>query len=548
MKLKYPFILTAALVCCLSCVSTNLELGGNLVPVDQTYKIYCDTVFFAGENAAAITNRAADSLSGYSNSRVTIGAVRDEYNRLCTRSSAITLIPMYDSVLNLGTNPEFQSFVLYLLRDSVSVADRNQANIIQNVKVSALSKAIDPAKDYDINSKPSVKAGSITNGTPIISAEDNLVVFFTKEFAQPFLDLKNEDVQDIDTFLEKIPGIYIQTDEPEGRGGRINIFDLQLAYDSSDGISGNYAQIEFSAEFEGERKDTNLIFLLGALDFYDIDSLLTNGTIGELPQYALNVTTQESSDLIGLADEKLYCEGGGGLKPVVSAKSIKDMVSSLVASKGGDPTGTVINKASLVFPYEYDASKYEEGYKYPQILSPTCRLRSDTTVVFMGLTDASSSDENQGDINRSTSRYSPDITYHVQELLKMDDDKLASGNYDIWLLNVANETVTTTSSSSSDEMSEYYQYLAYQSYYNSMYGGYGGYGGYGYGSYGGYGYNSYNNYYSYMMAAMYANTSSTTTQTESQIDKDRYYWAPLNGPQSQNPPMLVVTYSIPNSR
>ena len=79
----------------------------------------------------------------------------------------------------------------------------------------------------------------------------------------------------------------------------------------------------------------------------------------------------------------------------------------------------------------------------------------------------------------------------------------------------------------------------WQSYYNDMYGyGYGG----GYSDY-------YSNYYTYaMMAAMYG--SSTTSESISrQLDKDRYYNAVLNGPDSgtelDEVPRLELTFAIP---
>ena len=166
----------------------------------------------------------------------------------------------------------------------------------------------------------------------------------------------------------------------------------------------------------------------------------------------------------------------------------------------------------------------------------------------MGLTDSSDSQEDQGDIDRSNLQFSPDITYHLQALLKMDDEKIDNGNYDIWLLTMADEEVTTASTAQSDEMSEYYQYLAYQNYYNDMY-GYGGYGGYGYGGYGygGYG-GGYSNYYSYMMAAMYMNANSgSSTSLKTQLDINRFYRFALNGPTaSGRRPELRLVFSVPN--
>ena len=165
----------------------------------------------------------------------------------------------------------------------------------------------------------------------------------------------------------------------------------------------------------------------------------------------------------------------------------------------------------------------------------------------MGLTDSSSSEENQGERDLSRLSFNPDITYHAQELIGMseDDRSLAAGNYDIWLLIMHNDMVTTTSSGNSD-LSDYYQYLAYQSYMSNMYGGYGGYGGYGYGGYGSYG---YSNYYNYAMLAQMYGQSTTSTSSQTNLDRDRYYYCRLYGPAAADEslrPTLSFTYSIPN--
>ena len=85
---------------------------------------------------------------------------------------------------------------------------------------------------------------------------------------------------------------------------------------------------------------------------------------------------------------------------------------------------------------------------WPYRLSPTCRfVYEDGTTAYMGLTDAGSSSENQGDVDRALLCYAPDVTFHMQELLKIDESEsdkartknLLAGNYDIWLLVNAKE-------------------------------------------------------------------------------------------------------------
>ena len=337
------------------------------------------------------------------------------------------------------------------------------------------------------------------------------------------------------------------------------MFRLQVDYDSKNYyIRGNHASLNFSAEFDGVRKDTTLMFYYGATDFYDLDSLFRTTGNGSFPQYALNLTSQETEALAGQAGEKLYVEGGGGLKPRITGLELKHLAEDAIREAGGDPATSVINKASVILPFEFPED-YNDMDRWPQVLSPTCRIITEPDedgeggmATFMSLSDSSDENANLGDVNRSTLKYSPDITYHVQSLVRIDENdtsdeqtkKLLNGSYDVWFLIMANELIETTDVSSSST-NDLYSYLAYQNYYNSIY-GYGGYGyGYGYGGYSDY----YSNYYTYaMLAAMYSN-ANTTTQTETvMLDKDRYYNAALNGPDYPDEslvPQLRITFAIP---
>lgn len=452
--MKFKFIaFAAAFACCLSCVDVNNELGGSLIPIDQTYSIYTEQ-----SPLPSIRMQMADSLSGFSNNRITIGAVRDDTYGLSTRSSAVYLVPLTNS-LDFGENPEVRNFRFSAALDTTSFCDEAQKHILQNVNVYELLEPIDAKKNFDCNAELDHSTTIVSKGTPIANGRDSLVFGFTKEYAQKYLSLTDDDLKDIKKYLQKVPGIYIDTDKPSGKGGRINMYDLQLGYDqSSHVLTGNMARLTVRTKYPNwdRRKDTTFYFYYSPLDFYKIDSLLSGTSSGSLPQYSLNMTGHSSREMAGEATDKVLIEGGGGLKPVITAREIKDVASSIITSKGGDPAKVVINKATLILPFEFP-DDYTEMDRYPVMLSPTCRIKNDTTATFMGLTDASSSDENQGDIDRSNLRFAPDITYHMQEILKMDDEKIDSGNFDIWFLIMANEIVKTESSSSSDDMSEYYQ-------------------------------------------------------------------------------------------
>lgn len=571
MKRILPAI-AAALLCCTSCIDMDPELGGNLIPIDQTYSVHPKE---APLPPGSIFTSLTDSLSGYSQSRITIGAIRDGVFGLTERSCALTIVPVKDT-LDFGNvkAAKILGFHFAAVADSVSVASLDQSRIIQQVRVNPLNAPISAGHDYDcLGSTISAdRSVSIVKGTPTINGTDSLSFDFTEEYARRFLSLTQADLSDFNAYSKKIPGILISTDAPAGDGGRINIFELQLGYDSEEEyVTGNYIKLHLKCDYDYDNiaeKDTVFNFIYGLTSFEKIDSLFTSTSRGNYPQYALNLTSHETRPLAGPAGETVQIEGGGGLKPVISALSLKHLAEDIIRSEGGDPRGAVINKASLILPFPFP-DDYREMFKFPQVLSPTCRLRqNDTIVTFASLADAASSNENQGEINRSTLRYEPDITYHLQEILKIHETpedgesdidilrrgKLERGEYDIWLIITSHEVIKTSGTSSS--LNDYYQMLAYQNYYNSMYyGGYGGYGygygGYGYGGYGGYGYDPYTNYYSMMMlSSMYGNNSSSTS-TQDMLDKDRYYCGTLYGPEYPDAslrPVLELTFSLPGGK
>lgn len=532
---KGTIALVAAVFCCISCIDMNYRVGSSLIPGIQNYTLYTVSI-----PIPEVEMRMADSLSGYSSTRITIGALRDEEYGLGTRSCILTLVPLVQDSINIGDNPVFKSFHFAAAKDTVSFRDPNQERIFQTFNVYELSEPVNPSVNYDCNLSVTHSGTRVNKSSILYTGDDSLSFNFTEEFGTKFLSLTTEDIADMDTYLQKFPGIYFECEEPAGLGGRINIFDLQLGYNSDYAyLEGNYAQLNYSAEFDGERIDTTLLFYYGATDFYDLDSLFSYSGTGSFPQYSLNLTSHETRDRAGLATDKIYVEGGGGLKPVVSGAQLKTLAENAILEVGGNPETAVINRATVVLPFEFP-DDYTDMDFWPQILSPTCRLISDTIATFMGLTDTSDENEDQGDINRSTLRYSPDITYHVQSLIRIDEDDdnnsatqmFKQGMYDVWFLIMANETTVTTTSGSS-ELSELYSYLAFQSYYNDLYG---------YGS----SYSSYySNYYSYALLASLYGSSTQTESVTVELDKDRYYYGVLLGPESSDPPMLKLTFGIP---
>ena len=543
-----------------ACVKTNSEIGKDLIDKSLLFDTY--TVEFPIED---IRLRRADDLSGFSDTRITIGAVRDDTFGLTTRASAFTLVPALDT-LDIGDDPRFVKFSVHFAADTISTPYPGEKNIFQNLYVYSLTDTLS-SKRSGTNLDVPHGTEIITRGIPVYDGKDSLCLEFTPAFGQRYIDAlkrlgpelvnrsKESPVDRYKEFVKAVPGIYIETDIPEGNGGRINLFELSLLSVSNNYYyrNNNIATLTVNSIYDGVRKDTSFIFIPGEPAFYNEAEYLDKNQ--KFYQYAFNHTTHEAPE--GVAVDDIRIEGGGGLKPVFPMAPIQEKVREAIVARGGNPAKVVINKASIILPFEMPDDETLVDL-FPSMLSPTIRKTSDDNIVsFAGLTDASASSENQGDLDRANLRYAPDITYHLQEVLQRDD--LASkDDADIWLLTVHSETVANANGNAEQEA--YYQQMMYAMYYNNLYGGYGGYGGYGYGGYGygygGYGgYGGYSNYYNYMMMAqMYASMNQTTYSTTQELDKDRYYRAILNGPAAttvntytgaRRVPTFRVTFSVP---
>lgn len=569
---KSVLVFGAALTCAASCVYVDDNLGRNFIPKDQIYEVKVASLPLDRET---VWTEPSDSLSCYSSSRITVGAIRDGLG-ITGRASAFTVVPVLDTI-DLGENPKLREFHFNFTRDTTSYKSDGQKNIIQNIKVYALKQRLDSTFMFSsfFNETEHVRLadGTITDGIPVYGGGDSLSFNASPEYAREYIDLfkKNPTIHaDQTAFLNKIPGIYVKTDDPVSEGGRINMFDVAIGVENYY-VTGNYAELKITSKYgKRENVDTSFLFYFGPADRTDSKTTqsafnicrqetdaLKDGAV--LPGFKVeedNPGSAKSRKRIYHDDGKdIVIEGGSGLKPVISAKGLQALIFDRLSQDGVSPDNVIINKATIVFPFKFP-DNHEDMKLYPPVLSPTSKisLKSEGDngetlkyATYAGLTDASVESENQGDVNRSLSVYSPDISHHVQEVIRLKEDADFE-RYDIWMLIMAYETVTT-SSSNDDEMNEYYQNLAYANYYNNLYGyGYGGYG-YGYGGYGydsyGYGYNNYLNYQ--MLASMYSNSGSSKESTELMLDKDRYYDCVLGGTEAEDEslrPYIKLVYSI----
>ena len=532
-----------------SCVKVDNSLGKSLVDKSLLFDTY--TIEFPLEE---IQLRKSSDLSGYSDTHLTLGALRDQTFGLTTRDAAFCLIPAQDT-LDLGQDPRAVSFDLYFEGDTVSCADNTQARILQNIYVTELTAKL-PSTNASTNQEIPHGSELITDGLPVYDGSGALSFNFTQSFAQKYVDViksmgpvfrdhSEGGVDKYEDYVKALPGIYLATDRPAGLGGRINLFEFSCLSVSSNRYyrNNNIGILKVHSRWNGVEKDSSFVFVPGEPEFYQEAEIVGNNQ--KIYQFCFNRTGHETTE--GPVSSAVLVEGGGGLKPVILASELQRKTLQAIAAQGGSAESAVIVKATILLPFELPAD-YDELNYFPTVLSPTIRTSGEDSegnevISFAGLTDASVSSENQGDIDRANLQYAPDITYHVQEILTREDLDTAT-DADIWLLTIHTEKVAEASGSLYD--SEYYQQLMYASYYNSLYGG--GYGGYGYGGYGygGYGNYGYSNYYNYMMLAqMMAASEQQSYSYTTELDKDRFYRGLLNGYGASRPPLFRITYAIP---
>ena len=277
-----------------SCVYVNEELGDSFIPIEHQWDVFAP----AAEDLEEIGIQMADSLSAYSSTRFTFGAVNDGVLGTSVKSTSFTLVPLVDSI-DFGKNTKIRQFHFTAVRDTLSTVHDNQLKMLQNVYVSELKQPLDSNVLYagafmhpEIREKYLDLDNRITVGVPVYDGGDSLSFDFSLEFAESVMErVKNARLDSIDYYIEKLPGIYITTDEPAGEGGRINMFGLNFKMDSYGYLTGNYAELKFTAEYEGREEpvDTSVIFFFGPAEFMKKESR-------EYPtQLAFNASSHESA-------------------------------------------------------------------------------------------------------------------------------------------------------------------------------------------------------------------------------------------------------------
>ena len=214
-------VIGAILLGSASCVDIDEHLGKNLIPTEHQWDVYAPDATRLND----ITIEMSDSLSAYSTTRFTFGAINDGVLGTTRKSTSFTLVPYIDS-MDFGRNTKIRQFHFTAVKDTLSTISDNQLKILQNVYVSELKRPLDSTVLYtgafmrpEIQERFLDPDKRITVGTPVYNGGDSLSFDFSKEFTESFVErLKKADLDSIDLYLNTLPGIYITTDSPAGEG------------------------------------------------------------------------------------------------------------------------------------------------------------------------------------------------------------------------------------------------------------------------------------------------------------------------------------------
>ena len=88
-----------------SCITVDETLGENFIPTEHQWDVFAP----AAEDLEDICLQMADSLTAYSSTRFTFGAVNDGVLGTSVKSTSFTLVPLVDSI-DFGKNTKIRQF------------------------------------------------------------------------------------------------------------------------------------------------------------------------------------------------------------------------------------------------------------------------------------------------------------------------------------------------------------------------------------------------------------------------------------------------------
>ncbi len=521
-KISLLALLAAAGAAFVGCIPTDRALGAAYVPTDQDLTI--NTIEFD----LPLELACSDTIQSYSSSSLAVGTLNTPTFGTVKVSSTFSLVPADDSLRFTG-NPVFKRMYWEATVKSSQMFSDDQNSLVQNLYIRQLNRERDSIDLFSNSFGPEDCCDHpATKGIPVL-CNGTARIEFTEEIGNQILHASEQALDSTALFVKEIRGFYLTTDDPDPNvmGGRIDKLDIHSTY--------AYLTYEFT-DSNNIRKDTTIALSFG----------------GEYVVSTLECQSVRDKSYSGREGESILIEGYSGVKPVIKARELKNMIDAWAEKEDIDLSKLAVTRASIELPFEYDGN-WEQLENFPQYIYPCQKVATYGYIFYTPLDEIYDGSVSKGNINRSTFKYTADVNLYTQYLIRAERDSIVSED-NLWLMPV------TTASDDDDEEDSYYDdysnYYNYYNYYNpySYYGmggygmggyGMGGYGmgmggyGMGYGGYGGYG-GYYNPYYYYGMSGS-GSTSSTTYYV---TDYANYYVGVLNGTDAVRKPKLILTYAI----
>lgn len=407
-----------------SCITVDKTIGSDYTPDDHKLKMESVTL------PLPVTVKQLDSMQGITSKYFTVGSIRTNEFGTARFGTAGNIAPI-STTLDLGEDPKIISVYVQLMlaaagdngsfnRTSI-ILDPSQQGITQNINVYRLKRTIDSTTLYVNSLKESDYSPSVlnTNGGTYFGG-DTLKVYLDNSLGAEILTASEAELDSLDLFAEKFPGLYITCDDPAGNaeGGRLNLFDATASF--------LYLKYNFQPTYDKSlpRKDTTIALSFGY-------------------GYGLNTSHYDSAnkqtdELL----EKIPVEAMGGIAPYVDYKALKSLISGWAAENNYDESKILIAKASVEFPFELPENLDLVPYQYPTYLFPTNReFLNDTTDIkyYYLIDDYNSTDNPLGMMNRSLMHYSCDISSFIQKVTNKKLEEL-DNSYSFWMYPLMSET------------------------------------------------------------------------------------------------------------
>ena len=389
-----------------SCIENNRETGSGMVTDDYNLKTAVKTFNLS------FSQRTADSTQSPNASHLLIGSINDETFGNVYSSGASFIVPFSDSS-DMGKTRILKDAYIKLSIDSTICIENSQEGIHQSIRIYEMLTPIDSSKRFCNSLKrEDYSAQTITEGHPIIYGKGEIQIKLKDEYAEKLLATTNEEFEDLNLFLKRINGFYIETDSLlEGqKGGRLNYLNvgtsvIYLNYNMTDSARGIYGV------------DTTEKFIFGystAFNFFRTG--------------ASHLVKERATDL-------LYIESLSGIKPHICAMDLKNMFEQWIEKEGlNDNTAIILSRAEIRLPYEMPANSDDFDKFQPKLIYPFTRdskAKSDSLKQYFPLPEVHYA-ANKGGVNRSLKYYSLDITSYCQSLIDMEVAEITPA-LDLWL-------------------------------------------------------------------------------------------------------------------